>query len=216
MEIQDLLNRRSDLSTFVVHLTKATAQGTASDNLKSILAAGCIEARSAMGWTRGLAASDKDCMKVVCFSETPLEHVYSLFTEIPNRRVQLSGYGLAFTKTAARLRGANPIWYVDMTPGQDAQWQIAAALDVLRDAAKEHAAGFAATPLAKILPFIEQMGTWTATSRKEFWWEREWRHLGSLTFRPAEIALVLCPEGRSRTSTSSATRRSIRLGVSSA
>jgi hypothetical protein len=43
------------------------------------------------------------------------------------------------------------------------------------------------------LPFIEQMGTWTST-RKEFTWEREWRHLGDFVFEERDVALVLCPE----------------------
>lgn len=32
-----------------------------------------------------------------------------------------------------------------------------------------------------VAPFIEQMGPTTAGGRKEFWWEREWRHVTSAT-----------------------------------
>jgi hypothetical protein len=191
--IDDLLNRRSDLSTFVVHLTKGEG-GEAKQNLMSILTGSVIRARTPMGWMGGLPDTAKTHMKVVCFSETPLEHIYGLFAEIPGRQVQLRGYGLAFTKATARHNGANPIWYVDMSPERRGTWKIAKALDGLRDIARDWPAGFAAHPASKILPFIEPMGSWPGGSRKEFWWEREWRHLGSFVFLPEDVALVLCPQ----------------------
>ena len=33
--------------------------------------------------------------RVVCFSETPLEHTCALFANIANRQVRLRGYGVA-------------------------------------------------------------------------------------------------------------------------
>jgi Putative abortive phage resistance protein AbiGi, antitoxin len=190
--IEDLLNRRSDLSTFVVHLTRDGASGTpAKDNLKSILRGLTLEARTPMGWTGGLTGTDLESMKVVCFSETPLEHIYSLCASIANRRVHLSSYGIAFTKVAARQRGANPVWYIDMTPGRT--WLVAGALNHLRDEAVAHG-DFPASDAAKILPFAEPMGSWGPGRRREFWWEREWRHHGDFLFGWDEVALVLCPE----------------------
>lgn len=193
IKIVDLLNRRSDLSTFVVHLTRDYEGTAAKENLRSILSDLSIRARSSMGWMRGLSAKSKENMRVVCFSETPLEHVYTLFAEIPGRRVNLSSYGIAFTKMAARLNDANPIWYVDMTPGRSGGWVIAKALDRLRDDAELAPGGFDSHPASRILPFVEQMGSWPG-SKKEFWWEREWRHLGDFTFRKSDVAVVLCPE----------------------
>lgn len=197
IEIDRLLNRRSDLSTFVVHLTREGTGGapSARENLVAILTAGAIEARTPMGWTgtgaRRLPAAALDAMKVVCFSETPLEHVYSLFQDIRGRSVKLSSYGLAFTRDTARSRGINPVWYVDMTPGRT--WALPPALDELRHEAVAAVAGFETHPASKILPFIEAMGTWPG-GRKEFSWEREWRHLGNFEFRWSDVALVLCPE----------------------
>lgn len=46
-------------------------------------------------------------------------------------------------------------------------------------------------PVAKLTPFIEQMGTGPGF-RKEFWWEREWRHLGHYELPPRVI--VIAPE----------------------
>ncbi len=198
IEIERLLNRRSDLSTFVVHLTREGSAGTpsAKENLEGILTAGAIEARTPMGWTgvgrRKLPAASLAAMRVVCFSETPLEHVYSLFQQIRGRSVKLSSYGLAFTRDTARSRGINPVWYVDMTPGRT--WTLSPALDDLREEASVAPGGFESHPASKILPFIEAMGTWAAGSRKEFSWEREWRHLGDFTFSWIDVALVLCPE----------------------
>ena len=181
----------------MVHLTREGFGGSpsAKENLESILAAGMIEARTAMGWTGvgkwKLPAASLAAMKVVCFSETPLEHVYSLFQDIRGRSVKLSSYGLAFTRETARSGGINPVWYVDMTPGRT--WTLPPALDELRQEANGAPGGFESHPASKILPFIEAMGTWSA-SRKEFSWEREWRHLGDFKFSWLDVALVLCPE----------------------
>lgn len=132
-DIAEVLNRRSDLSTFVVHLTKDTDDATAHDNLASILASGTIEARSPMGWKGTLAAPDLDCMRVVCFSETPLEHTYTLFQDIAGRDVHLTTYGLAFTKEVARRNAINPVWYVGMSKYMYGDWEIAKALNKIRD-----------------------------------------------------------------------------------
>jgi len=49
MKIEELLHRRSDLSTFLVHLTRADGATSAKDQLKSILTAQTINATSAFG-----------------------------------------------------------------------------------------------------------------------------------------------------------------------
>lgn len=193
--IRDVLNRRNDLSTFVVHLTKGV--GTApSDNLVSIIQTRTLEARSAMGWAKEQDDSNdqtKQSQRVVSFSETPLEHIYSLVADILGRQVNLKSYGLAFTKMAARKIGVNPVWYVDRTAGAPHGWQVSNAVNQVRDAAIA-TGNFHETPAAKLLPFFEVMGTWP-TSQNEFWWEREWRHRGNLTFSLDQVSLWLCPEG---------------------
>ena len=134
--IRDVLNRRNDLSTFVVHLTREFDDVPPADNLRRIIQQRRLKARTPMGW----AATQDDSsnlqaqtQRVVSFSETPLEHIYSLVADIASRRVNLRPYGLAVTKMAARRLGVNPVWYVDMTPGRT--WEAAAAVDALRDAA---------------------------------------------------------------------------------
>jgi len=194
--IGEVLNRRSDLSTFCVHLTRGELPG---ESLRSILATGTIQARSAMGWARDaaneLGGEAQTSQKVVCFSETPLEQIYTLVAPIEGRQVILQPYGVAFTKMVVRRKGANPVWYVDETPGRP--WVIAEALNQLRDSVKgQGIPGFESSPTARIFPFCEAMGTWPSNdTQKEFWWEREWRHVGDFQFAMTDVALIIAPEG---------------------
>jgi hypothetical protein len=192
--IAQVLNRRSDLSTFVVHLTKAGGQRSALENLESIVGSGRIIAKKPMGWARDvsmqLGPKAEASQRVACFSETPLEQIYSMYAEIPGRRANLEAYGVAFTKIVARRLGANPIWYFEMIPPDG---PIPTALDSLRNAvARAGDDGFANHPGAAILPYFEGMLT-TSTRQKEFWWEREWRHVGDFEFTDEDVAFVLAP-----------------------
>lgn len=192
--IRDVLNRRNDLSTFVVHLTKATASSP-KQNLESIISEGKLRAGSAMGW-----ADEQDdpsdparqSQRVVSFSETPLEHIYSLVADISGRQIELQPYGLAFTKMAARRIGINPVWYVDRTAGAPHQWRLSKALNELKQSAVAKG-DFHSSATAKLLPFCQVMGTWP-DHQVEFWWEREWRHPGDLAFTVDAVSLWLCPE----------------------
>jgi hypothetical protein len=82
-----------------------------------------------------------------------------------------------------------------MTPGFD--WTLAHALDACRDAVLEamrnNGTSFADYSLARLFPFFEGMGSWPGGTRKEFWWEREWRHVGDFSL-PASGVIWLCPE----------------------
>jgi hypothetical protein len=195
LEIGEVLNRRSDLSTFLVHLTRNRNGFDASHALEQIIRERRLCAMSPMGWAKredNPSDASQQSQRVVAFSETPLEHAYSLFAEISGRQVCLKPYGLALTKVVARRIRINPVWYVDMTPaGRD--WEEAQAVDAIRDAAIAEG-GFHTSPAAKILPFFEQMGTWPL-NRKEFWWEREWRHRGDIDLTEVWGNIIwLCPE----------------------
>jgi hypothetical protein len=204
--IRDVLHRRTDLSTFVVHLTRQHSQPeweqqhSAQDCLYSIATDRRIRALKPHGW-----AKDQDnpqdphaqSQRVVCFSETPLEHINSLVVPIAQRKVPLAEWGLVITKMVARKAGVNPIWYVDMTAGQQPQWEISLALDALRIQTIAAPEGFHTHPAAMIFPFFEVMGTWRNVeppSRKEFWWEREWRKRGDFVFGLDQIAFWIVPE----------------------
>jgi hypothetical protein len=203
--IEELLHRRTDLSTFLVHLTRDSdgSEGTARDNLLSIAKTGVMEARTAFGpaasYERQLA--DVATQKAVCFTETPLEHTWMMLQDIDGRRLKFQPYGIAITKTTARKDGFNPVWYSDITPGRT--WPITAVNTMVKEAIAD-ATGHSGSvdvealkadprfPLFRLTPFFEQMGP-TNTSRKEFWWEREWRRSGDHRVRPRRIVAVLAP-----------------------
>jgi hypothetical protein len=50
--IRDILHRRTDLSTFVAHLTRRLGGVSALDALASIARTGTLEARAALGWAK--------------------------------------------------------------------------------------------------------------------------------------------------------------------
>jgi len=201
--IENLLHRRTDLSTFIVHFTRDTDHASAQESLVSILRTFQLEARTAYGMARVLAEQHPEVaptQRVVCFTETPLEHAWMMCSDIDSRRdMKFRGYGLAFTKTFARRRGANPVWYLDITPGHD--WLTTPVNELVNKAKLSMPDGdeasdlaeFLASPILRLTPFIEQMGPMTAGGRKEFWWEREWRLVGDLLFNQNDIVVVFAP-----------------------
>jgi hypothetical protein len=196
MEAREVIARRSDLSTFLVHLTRTSGGRSAHDRLLAILEAERLEATSMFGIAKMRleeAALVVDSQKCVCFTETPLEYVHLLLQPLANRTVQFEPYGIAFPKKIGRARGVNPVWYLDITPGH--HWLTNAANELVDQAMETD--GLDAHPVGRLAPFIEQMGTrrnedGTFAYRKEFWWEREWRHAGSFIL-PNRV-IVLCPE----------------------
>jgi Putative abortive phage resistance protein AbiGi, antitoxin len=208
--IEDLLHRRTDLSTFLVHLTRATGT-TARENLIAMITGGdegvmAIKARSAFGPGRDYDKylGDVATQKVVCFTETPLEHIWMMLENIEGRSTQFEPWGLATTKTAARKAGCSPVWYTnksaerwDKNPGKYVRRMIEEAVTRSKQTNGDiDCALLQAEPVFRITPFIEEMGHSMEGVPKEFWWEREWRHVGdfSLGF-PSRIVAILAPEG---------------------
>lgn len=196
MKIEELLAKRSDLSTFLVHLTRTQHGQSAKDRLKEIIK----RCEIALGMPMGQAVSllrkkqlGTDSQKCVCFTETPLEHVKFMLGRIEGRQCQFEPYGVAITKRHGRKSGVNPIWYVDITPGHD--W-LTEPLNKLIEEALQSQIPFEKCAISKITPFIEQMGSGQDDTgggyRKEFWWEREWRSTSAVSL--GWRLLVLCPE----------------------
>lgn len=192
MHVRDMLTRRTDLSTFVVHFTRQTSR-PAHLNLRSMLRDRVIRAVTAMGSAasrleRGTA--EWRSQRVVSFTESPLEQLHSFFVEFAEeRRHKFRPYGLAFTKVQARQLGVLPVWYTDVTRGTD--WRVKHVWELIEE--QKTAGTLVGSHIAAIAPFVETMGD---GHRKEFWWEREWRHLGSFRFSYDQLALGLCPEER--------------------
>lgn len=199
-DIEELLHRRPDLSTFVVHFTRDQGDTRARENLLDILTEGHLQARNVFGMASKVQIRQvKKTQKVVCFTETPLEHAWMMCQPIRGRQVAFDGYGLAFTKTFARRNAVNPIWYLDITPGHD--WlttPVEELLDQVMRAFEDKeidADELAQSPIFGLTPFLEQMGPMKdPAKRKEFWWEREWRHVGDLRFAPDEVVVAFAPE----------------------
>lgn len=202
--IEELLHRRTDLSTFVVHFTRDGGEASARHNLGTILQSLTIEARTPNGMAKNLPNIPKvvaDSQRTVCLTETPLEHAWMMCQDIDGRQIKFNGYGLAFTRAFARKRGANPVWYLDMTPGSEHDWLTGSVNSLVQQAIADTTPTGAPgpgiselldSPILQLTPFIEQMGSWGDT-RKEFWWEREWRHVGDLSFTPRDIVVVFAP-----------------------
>ena len=193
-QIEDILRRRTDLSTFLVHLTRSHKGVSAKERLKTILKEECLRKGAPMGHAhRALAEAGVSVrsQRCVCFTETPLEHVCLLLEEIEGRECQFEPYGIAITKKQGRSEGVNPVWYVDITPGH--RWLSNSINDMVDEAIRS--GNFVGSHLARLTPFIEQMGAGKGPAgpyRKEFWWEREWRYVGIMPL-PQRI-IVLCPE----------------------
>lgn len=194
MKIEEVLVRRSDLSTFLVHLTRKSSKQSAKDRLISILTSHTLKAVTPFGPAVERLKAKKqptESQKCVCFTETPLEHVYLLTQQIDNRKYKFEPYGIAISKKQGRKNGVNPIWYLDITIGHD--WLTQPLEELIDEAIAK--GKYDDSPLSKLTPFIEQMGSGNPSSgkayRKEFWWEREWRHQGDMSL--FEPLIVLCP-----------------------
>jgi hypothetical protein len=94
VEIRSILHRRTDLSTFIVHLTRRRMPNYGpQDALVDIARSGRLEARTALGWAKAQDERNdptQQSQRVVCFSETPLEHINLLIGEIEGRRVAMA------------------------------------------------------------------------------------------------------------------------------
>ena len=159
MKIEELLSKRSDLSTFLVHLTRSQDGQSAKERLKAIIGDRRVELGTSMGQAVSTLKAKQvstDSQKCVCFTETPLENVKFMLGAIEGRQCQFEPYGVAITKRHGRKNGVNPIWYVDITPGHD--W-LTNPLNKLVEEALQSQVPFEDCPISKITPFIEQMGS---------------------------------------------------------
>ena len=152
--IEDLLHRRTDLSTFLVHFTRDSDDGAtiSQDNLLKILKTGRLEARNSYGMAMRLAERFPEVAKTqqaVCFTETPIEHAWMMCRQIADRSFRFNGYGLAFTKSFARREGANPVWYLDISQ-RGREW-LTEPVNRLVDAAEALAAGDAGVTDGSVL-----------------------------------------------------------------
>jgi hypothetical protein len=184
MDILELLNRRNDISTFIIHLCRNLDTQSAGQRLRNILLGNPPVIRAFNN--SGLYATDQNLdTKAVCFSETPLEHIYTLVADIDNRRCEYQRYGLIFSKDFLREKGASPIWYINhLTIGGS---RIRTAFDNLKQSLTSQQINY----FREIAPFLEY---WDRYPRRDFYWEREWRFKGDFFFNLTDLILGICPE----------------------
>ncbi len=205
--------RRRDFSKHLVHLTRDLPENPARENLLSILVSCTIEARSALGMaikrlerfgcdTDEALASQAVC----CFSETPLEDLGGLIDPGVWRRYGFQPYGVVFERALLLREGANPVWYLNSYSGSGISFPwLAHDVNALMDAviasrnatSDAKAAAFCESPISRLTPMIETMGSWpTASGRrkeKDFSFEREWRHAGDFRFRWTDVVAIITP-----------------------
>lgn len=164
------------MSNFVVHFTKATEYGDDYCSIMGIYSQQLIFAENRFGIGKDKAPHESE-QRAVCFSEIPPGH----WDRLVKRRH--TKFGLAFTKEFIQSRGGSPVWYA---------WKGSPVHQTL-----EHmmslADGNPSAPIWKLTPFIDAPGSY-GNSDYRFDWEREWRHLGSLSFDPEDVAFLLIPE----------------------
>ncbi len=203
--VEKLLHRRTDLSAFLVHLTRERDGVEPRDRLLMIAEDCVLRAGSPFGMAakyEPLLAGTPASQKAVCFTETPLEHTWMLIQDIDYRSVRLAPYGLVFTRTTARRMHCNPVWYLDISTRGGRNWLTVPVNELVETAVEASKDGVGqvdpavlqAQPVLRLTPFVEQMGPTRDGGRKEFWWEREWRHQGDLIFRPRHVVAFLVPE----------------------
>lgn len=171
---------------------------TAYDRLKSLLTVKKIKALSPFGYFQHkvpLAYPNgsvlnknsnviRSWLKAVCFTETPLDHIYIQTQPIAGRSLHFEPYGLAFKEEFIRRQGGSPVMYFEST-----NHSVKAALDAMmisQDAVK----------FKNILPFYEAFGRrlYGQGSDVDFRWEREWRCLDDISFDISDVAFGICKE----------------------
>lgn len=196
-KIDDILHFRSDISPFIVHLTKGD---NARDDLKSILNDKQLkqsgnpvsDLRFAIKTTGMTTEEKKKYFGAICFTETPLNEIHCLI-DIQYRATTLQPYGMVFIKERLSKKAVSPILYINNELGDKAG--ALKALCGLKDSFPDEA--------AEVLPLIAiygkkitPPGAAEVLGHVDFRWEREWRLpyiRGPLSFELEDVFICLCP-----------------------
>lgn len=195
--IEQVREERGDLSSWLVHLTKANVfldekDGTytnisAKKCLERIIEDGTIKAHSSVGqfnykqWYKNVSPDD---LEAVCFSEAPIEEIF-LFCNIKYKPLKFEPYGLVFDKNDLLKDPvfAAPVMYFGQPEGSDHFLKIMDKLE------QEHCEDF-----KDILYLFDKFGSTYKGTNYDFRWEREWRIKGSFEKISKYIKFGLCPE----------------------
>ncbi len=186
---------RSDISKFLVHLTRRTRNISAEDNLINILGSKTIEARnhhclfSPKINRMDLTPKLRDAFKTVCFTETPLNQIYKLTAEDFPRRIKLKPHGLVFWRDEMLESGANPAIYLN-ADGTSLREYLLSEFDRHFDGVK------ALSKLKRHEDFYKEIIHYYSlvnlmSDRHDFSWEREWRHSGDFKFKFSDVVAIV-------------------------
>lgn len=184
------VEERNDLSRFVIHLTRDDRDdfddgASAAENFGAI-----VEDRRILALRPHCLHADRIPKKhrrrlsVCCFTEVPLSELHLLTRHIQGRRIELSEYGLVFSREFVVSKEAQPALYINSYGGN---FWLREAADKICDIAKDN--DFRKGKLWRLLPYLNAMH-----ERYDFTWEREWRMRGDLEFTPGDIVCVILPE----------------------
>jgi hypothetical protein len=200
-EIEDILHFRTDISPFLVHLTRDLGALTAPAALYSIIDDGCLkcslnpisDVRFGIHFSEVNDLTADGFFSAICFTETPLNEIHSLL-EIENRQIDLAPYGLVFLKENLANKGVSPVLYINNKNGD--KDPVFVALGSLTSSHRDEA--------LELLPLFAVYGKKIkgvgagrhSPGKNEFIWEREWRYpfvKGDLEFSEEDVFIGLCP-----------------------
>lgn len=213
LQKQDIKELRGDLSPFLIHLTRggtytqwADIYGLSNNNaitmnakqsLEGIIQSNKIQARSPFGYFnykvpyRGRnqhSSVQRTWLRSVCFTETPVDHIYVQCESISGRQLIFEPYGLAFFEPVVRRASGNPVMYFESS-----NQQIRTGLDAI--ALLPNCQQF--SPMMILYEAFGQPLYYNAyVNDIDFRWEREWRVQGDFNFNSAngDVAFGICPE----------------------
>lgn len=200
-DIEEILLFRSDLSPFLVHLTKSHSGASAKENLFQILDGQSLKSGTGEvsdvkygGFTQSLDDDDRaKYFNAVCFTETPLNEIHCLL-EIGYRNVNLEPYGVVFLKSRLKERDVSPAVYINNTNGNKNK-----LIQALYSLTEEHkGAAKQLLPLVSVFgQKIQHPGAQNPPNGEvDFIWEREWRYpmvSGDLEFTQEDVFMGICP-----------------------
>ena len=186
--------RRSDLSFFLVHLTKEDKERglSAKQVLEEIIspdsAGYCTLNGAPQGLFERVASVPRESITAVSFTEAPLDQVKHFAQPIPgDKNRNYSKFGLVFEQDFIRSNSGNPCFYLNTRFNDDLKKAALSIVDCPH---------FSSNPdCVKLLPYFSIFGkAGSAKEKKEidFYWEREWRVPGSLRFRLDDLFVGLC------------------------
>lgn len=181
---------RSDLSRFVVHLTRDDTSDFENGDSAEGNFRGIVDDREILAlrphclYADRISKGRRKHFSVCCFTEAPLTEIHHLVRRIPGRQIELSEYGFVFSREFVVARGAQPALYVSSYHGNTF---VREAADRLFEMAQE--GDFRRGRLWRLLPYLNAMH-----EGYDFAWEREWRLRGNLRFESKDVVCVILPE----------------------